>query len=145
MTYPSEEYRLLSLFRFWNVINYFFPYKHLLDRPWEATLDEFIPRLQAAADATDYALEVMGLVANIRDTHGFSNNPGFRKYLGTHLPAVEVKWIEGRTVVTHVADNSDGTKPEIRVGDVVLAVDGEDIAARRDRLAATLPPLRLRR
>jgi C-terminal processing protease CtpA/Prc len=135
MTYPSEEYRLLSLFRFWNVINYFFPYKHLLDRPWEATLDEFIPRLQKAGDSTAFALEIMELVTNIRDTHGFSNNPGFRKYLGTHLPAVEVKWIEGRTVVTHVADDSDGTKPEIRVGDVILAVDGEDIAARRDRLS----------
>ena len=39
MTYPSEEFRLLSLFRFWNVIHYFFPYKHLLDRPWEETLN----------------------------------------------------------------------------------------------------------
>ena len=135
MSYPAEEYRLLSLFRFWNVIHYFYPYKHLLDRPWEATLDEFIPRLQKAGDATAYALEVMELVANIKDTHGFSNNPGFRKYLGTQLPSVEVKWVEGRTVVTHVADNPGGTKPELRVGDVILAVDGEDIAARRDRLS----------
>jgi len=134
MTYPSEEYRLLSLFRFWNVINYFFPYKHLLDRPWEATLDEFIPRLQKAADATDYTLQVMELVTNIKDTHGFSYSPVFRKYVGTHVPAVEVKWIQGRTVVTYVAANPDGTTPEIRAGDTVLAVDGEDIAARRERL-----------
>lgn len=134
MTYPSEEYRLLSLFRFWNVINYFFPYKHLLDRPWEATLDEFIPRLQTAADATDYALRVMELVTNIKDTHGFSYSPLFRKYVGTHVPAVEVKWIQDRTVVTYVAGNPDGTAPDIRVGDIILAVDGEDIAARRERL-----------
>jgi C-terminal processing protease CtpA/Prc len=134
MAYPTEEYRLLALFRFWNVIDIFFPYKHLLDRPWQETLEEFIPRLQAAGDATAYALEVMELVTNIRDTHGFSNNPGFRKYLGTHLPAIEVKWIEGRSVVTHVGDGPDGAKPDIRAGDIVLAVDGEDIAARRERL-----------
>ncbi len=134
MTYPSEEYRLLSLFRFWNVINYFFPYKHLLDRPWEATLDEFIPKLQGAGDATGYALRLMELVTNIKDTHGFSYSPLYRKYVGTHIPALEVKWIQDLTVVTYVADNPDGTKPEIRAGDVVLAVDGEDIAVRRDRL-----------
>jgi len=29
MTYPTAPYRLLALFRFWNIINYFFPYKHL--------------------------------------------------------------------------------------------------------------------
>ncbi len=134
MTYPSEEYRLLSLFRFWNVINIFFPYKHLLDRPWEETLEEFIPRLQNARDALDYTLQVMELVTNIRDTHGFSGSPVFRKYIGTQVPPVEVKWIQGQTVVTHVLNNPDGTLPEIRVGDVVLAVDGEDIAARRERL-----------
>ena len=134
MAYPSEEYRLLALFRFWNVIDIFFPYKHLLDRPWAETLAEFIPRLMKAGDATAYALEIMELVTNIRDTHGFSNNPGFRKYLGTHLPALEVKWVEGRTVVTHVGDGPDGKAPDIRVGDIVLAVDGEDIAARRERL-----------
>jgi C-terminal processing protease CtpA/Prc len=134
MTYPSEEFRLLSLFRFWNVINYFYPYKHLLDRPWEATLDEFIPKLQGAGNATDYALRLMELVTNIDDTHGFSYSPVYRKYVGTHVPAIEVKWIQGQTVVTYVADNPDGTKPEIRAGDVVLTVDGEDIAARRDRL-----------
>jgi C-terminal processing protease CtpA/Prc len=137
MTYPSEEYRLLSLFRFWNVINFFFPYKHLLDRPWEETLEEFIPRLQNARDELDYALRVMELVTNIKDTHGFSSSPVFRKYIGTHVPPIEVKWIEGQTVVTHVLDNADGTLPEIRVGDVVLAVDGEGVAPRRERLSRT--------
>ena len=134
MTYPSEEYRLLSLFRFWNVIDIFFPYKHLLDRPWPETLEEFIPKFQNAGDAVDYTLRVMELVTNIKDTHGFSSSPIFRKYIGTHVPPIEVKWIQGQTVVTHVLKNADGTLPGIRVGDVVLAIDGEEIAARRERL-----------
>src|SRR5215813_3858156 len=47
MTYPTAPYRLLALFRFWNIINYFFPYKHLIDRPWEGVLTEYIPKLEA--------------------------------------------------------------------------------------------------
>lgn len=30
--FPPCEYRLLALFRFWNVIQYFFPYKSIMDR-----------------------------------------------------------------------------------------------------------------
>src|SRR5436305_12811224 len=32
MSAPTEEYRLLALFRFWNVINYFYPYEQLTDQ-----------------------------------------------------------------------------------------------------------------
>ena len=66
MRYPTEEYRLLALFRFWNVIEHFFPYKDLLDQPWEKTLDEFIPRMQRASDATKNALAVAELVARLQ-------------------------------------------------------------------------------
>jgi len=38
MRYPDREYRLLGLFRFWNVIHYFYPYKHLLDRTTDSAL-----------------------------------------------------------------------------------------------------------
>src|SRR5690606_20097875 len=27
--YPSEEYRLLGLFKYWNIVEYFYPYKYL--------------------------------------------------------------------------------------------------------------------
>src|SRR5262249_5892281 len=36
MTFPSAEYRLLALFRFWNIIHYFFPYHHLTDQDWDS-------------------------------------------------------------------------------------------------------------
>lgn len=45
MTFPSREYRFLALFRFWNAIQYFYPYRDLLDEPWDSTLVRFIPKL----------------------------------------------------------------------------------------------------
>jgi C-terminal processing protease CtpA/Prc len=142
MPYPAKEYRLLALFRFWNIINYFFPYKHLLDRPWEEVLPEFIPKLEAATDAVSYTLTVAEMVTQIHDTHGFMGSPVFTQYLGTHRPPVAVKYIEGQTVVTHILDDSARTAG-VNIGDVVVAIDSEDIAARRDRfsriLAASTP------
>ncbi len=149
MSYPSEEYRLLALFRFWNVIHYFYPYQQLMDQPWDKTLEEFIPRLQAARDALDYTLRVMELVTRVDDSHCGVSSPIVMNYIGTHCPPIEVRWIEEQTVVTRVSKAEDGSIPKVGLGDVVLAVDGEDIGARRERLgrvfAASTPQALQRR
>lgn len=134
MKYPSKEYRLLSLFRFWNVMFYFHPYRHLYDRPWEETLTEFIPQFEADQNELEYAITTAKLVARIQDTHGFMRSPVLQNYIGTGRPAMEVKWIEGQTVVTRIFDEAIRASSGLAIGDVVLDVDGEDIKVRRTRL-----------
>ena len=46
--YPEENIRLLGLFRYWNIIHYFFPYKSIMDQNWDSTLMEFIPIIAEA-------------------------------------------------------------------------------------------------
>ena len=135
--YPDRSHRLLALFRLYNAIEYFFPYKDLMDRPWRETLVEFVPRMAAARDATDYALTVAELATRIQDSHVTLAAPVLDAYFGTHRPAVRVDLVEGETVVTEVAPEL----PEsgLRVGDVVVSVDGEDAAVRRARLGRYLP------
>lgn len=134
MTSPSKEYRLLALFRFYNVINYFYPYKHLFDRSWDDVLLEYIPKFEAAEGAQEYAFTVARLVSNIQDSHGAIQSSTLRQYLGTQQPPVEVKSIQGQTVITHIYDDS-ARKAGLTVGDVVVSVDGEEIAARRGSIA----------
>lgn len=38
----TEPYRILSLFRYWNIINYYFPYKNLADKNWNEILERAI-------------------------------------------------------------------------------------------------------
>ncbi len=135
MAYPSREYRLLALFRFWNVIEYFFPYKHLIDRPWDSVLPDMIPEFEAAADAQHYHLTVARLAARIQDTHGYVSSKILAEYFGVARPPVEVKTIESKTVITHVFTKEGEAPPAgVKVGDVVLAVDGEEIGTRRARI-----------
>ena len=67
--YPGREYRLLAAFRFWNVIHYFFPYKHLIGEDWGTVLDEFIPKFEAARDAREYALALAEMATHTHDSH----------------------------------------------------------------------------
>jgi C-terminal processing protease CtpA/Prc len=135
--YPDRSHRLLALFRLYGVVEHFYPYKDLMDRPWHETLAEFIPRMRDARDATDYALAVTELAVRIQDSHVTLASAVLDAYFGTHRPAVRVDLVEGQTVITEVAPEL--AQVGLGVGDVVLSVDGEDTAARRARLARYLP------
>jgi C-terminal processing protease CtpA/Prc len=134
--FPDRAHRLLALFRMYAVIERFFPYRDLMDRPWDETLLEFIPRMLDARDATDYALTVAELGSRLQDSHVTVASPVLDAYFGTHRPAVRVDLMEGATVVTEVAPAA--AESGIAAGDVLLSVDGEEIAPRRARLARYL-------
>lgn len=136
MVFPNTEYRLLALFRYWNVVNYFFPYKHLIGDSWKTVLPRYIPRFEANKDAVDYQLTVRELVTEMRDSHGgLRNANAASEKLGTHLPPVLMGHVENKSVVTKVLDDKLPNDKSLRVGDVVLAVDGEPVEKKREFLA----------
>jgi len=132
MVFPNVEYRLLALFRYWNVINYFFPYKHLIGDSWNTVLTRYIPKFEANKDVTDYQLTVRELVTEMRDSHGgLRNANAASEKLGAFLAPVVSGYRENQSVITKVLDD----KLPVKVGDVILSVDGEPVEKRREFLA----------
>jgi C-terminal processing protease CtpA/Prc len=132
MVYPRLEYRLLALFRAWNVIDLFFPYKDLIGEDWDDVLMRSIPAFESAADAREFALAVAEFWAHIRDSHGSVIAAELQAFRGQAPAALMLRPIEGRTVVTAVL--GPVSSGELRVGDVVTHVDGEPIDSRMERL-----------
>ena len=132
MEFPSVEYRLLALFRYWNVINYFFPYKKLIGDSWETVLPRYIPKFEANKDAVDYQMTVRELVTEMRDSHGGTRNANASQAkMGMFQPAAFVGYVEEKSVVTKILDD----KLPIKIGDVVLTIDDEPVEKRREALA----------
>ena len=138
MHYPALPYRILAAYRWWNAIQYFYPYKALMGEDWNAVLAQSIPKLEAARDSTEYGLAVAEMVSRIHDSHGFVGSAALRAYFGAAPVGVLLQYVEGRPVVVRVADDSATKASGIAVGDVILRVDGENVAARRARLACYL-------
>jgi C-terminal processing protease CtpA/Prc len=133
--YPSRERRMLALFRFWNVIHYFYPYLPLMGDAWERAHVDFIPRFEAAADAHEYALTVAELAARIPDGHvNVWGSKELRSTFGAARAPFEVRVVEGEPVVTSLVGGASLASAGLTVGDVVVAVDGEPFAARTARL-----------
>jgi hypothetical protein len=133
MKFPSLGYRLLALFRYWNVINYFAPYRDLADEPWETMLERYIPRFEANRSAADYQQTIRELVAEIDDSHGWvSGGDSLADRRGRYLPPVVLRFVAGESMITHVLDSS----ADARVGDVVVAIDGVPIVDVRRQIAS---------
>jgi C-terminal processing protease CtpA/Prc len=132
MQFPSVEYRLLGLFRFWNVVNYFFPYKHLIGDSWNTVLPRYIAKFEANKDVADYQLTVFELATEMRDSHAVvrNANAAAAKLYGFHTSAY-IGYVENQSVVTKVLDG----KAPVKVGDVVLAIDGVPVEKRREYLS----------
>lgn len=131
MTYPSLEYRLLALFRFWSIVDRFYPYKHLIG-DWAPVLGEFIPRFEAARDVREYALAVAELAARVADGHTrVFGSPALNDFFGNAAPPLNVRVVEGQVVVTEVDEAA--TPVGVAIGDVVLQVDGEAVSHRMKR------------
>ena len=67
--YPNTGIRLLSLFRYWNIIQYLYPYKYLIGEDWNKILPEFIPKYVDAPDSASYVFTCLELIARIHDSH----------------------------------------------------------------------------
>ena len=48
MLFPDTSYRLLALFRYWNIVNYYFPYRDLCDQKWSSVLTEMLSEFISA-------------------------------------------------------------------------------------------------
>ncbi|MEM9595915.1 MAG: S41 family peptidase, partial [Acidobacteriota bacterium] len=121
-------YRLLAVFRLWNIIEYWFPYRDLLEGPWVAVLEEFVPRIVGAANWDAYRLEMLAMVAHIHDSHAnLWQAHDVRPPVGTCRWPVALRWIEGAPTVTALLGGGPGGEAVLEVGDVVRSVDGRDV------------------
>lgn len=121
--YPEESYRLLGLFKYWNIIEYFFPYKYLMDQNWDNVLLEMIPKFQNASNKEEYQLVIKELIAKIDDSHAkISFDENIKKYL-----PVKISNIDNKPVVSGFLNDSLAKMNDLKLGDIIEEVNGLNI------------------
>lgn len=117
IAFPDTGYRLLALFRYWNNINYFFPYKYLMTEKWEHALKEFISIFIAADTPLKYQLAVQRLSVLTNDSHAYSSHPAVNDFFGKYFASAIIKYIENKPVVIGFTND---TTSVLQKGDVIL-------------------------
>ncbi len=146
---PDAGLRVLALFRYWNMIAYFFPYRYAIGEDWQRVLPEFLPQFVAARTPVQYRLAALALIARIHDTHAnIFNDNILNDYRGTYQPPLWLRFVEGQATVAGYYDAALGAATTLKLGDVIVQVDGQPIAelvkARQPITPASNEPTQLR-
>ena len=146
--YPASGMRLLSLARYWNIIEYFFPYKYLIGQNWNNVLTEMIPEFRSAPDTISYHMAMRELTAKINDSHAGFTTRYTNQYFGFKWVPFKFKIIDNKAVVKDFYNDSLCKINDILIGDVFLEVGGETIESiirKKSRfIGASNEPTRLR-
>lgn len=130
MPYPDAGFRLLTVYKYWNMIHYFFPYKHLMDKDWNTALKTYIPRFNAAKDELEYELEAVQMIGDIQDTHAnlWGGNNEIMKWKGALYPPVHTRFIENQLVVMDYYNEDLKEKTGLEIGAVITKINGKEVA-----------------
>jgi hypothetical protein len=139
---PDSGYQLLGLYRFWNIIQYWFPYRDVIGESWPGVLREFVPRVALARTRADYERQLLALIARVHDTHAnLWSSLASRPPVGDCEIPAKIRFIEGRPVVVTAGGS-------LQLGDIIDAIDGTPvtklIADWSPYYAASNEPTRLR-
>lgn len=93
---PDYGYRLLTVFRFWNMVEYFFPSKYLTDKDWNDVLPEYIRRM--AHPTGSYLRETRRMIAELDDNHA-QYGGGIFELFGRYRVPLNTGFVEGRLIV----------------------------------------------
>ncbi|MVO09099.1 peptidase S41 [Flavobacterium sp. TP390] len=142
-TWKEKKYRLLTLFRYWNLIEYFAPNKYLTDKKWNQCLNDILPNIIFAKDELSYNYALLELVTNLNDSHATyyisDHNPNLLLPFYHNFLPVLLNIVEDKFVVTKILNDSLAKKNDLKVGDVILKLNHKTLEDYKNEYRNKIP------
>lgn len=129
LKFPDEGFRLLTLFRYWNMIQYYFPYKNLIEEDWKNVLVEFIPKYLKNTNEQEYTLTTLELIARIHDTHAniWSKNENLNQFYGKRQVPAKVIFLGNTAIIKDFSSDDFAKKTGLEIGDIILEINNKSL------------------
>lgn len=137
--WEKRELRLLTLFRYWNIVEYFYPYKYQMDQLWDETLFEMVPKFENPATEQEYHLAMLELVVHLDDSHGGFMSKQVDEFFGKKFIPARFRIIDGQAVIFSFYNDSIGKKDGWQIGDAVIEVEGVPVMQRYSEMEKYIP------
>jgi hypothetical protein len=125
--YDDHGMRLLALFRYWNIVQYFYPYRYLIEKEWNAALGTFIPKFLDGFLINDYKQTFLELMNKLDD-----NLSDFRhllltmdEYENDNIAPYEIIVVDNKFVVKDYLDEKLAQISGLKKGDIIVEIGGK--------------------
>ncbi len=140
--FEDKNSKLRMIFMYWNVVEYFFPFKYLMNQKWDETLAETLPAVVKAENSNDFYTAMKKMVSKMDDSHTefFIYKSTIGEGKGRFFPT-HGKIIDEKIVVTEILADSLAEAYNIKIGDVITKINDktikELISENRDLICAS--------
>ncbi|GAA3744562.1 hypothetical protein GCM10022422_30810 [Flavobacterium ginsengisoli] len=125
--WTDKNMRLLAFFRYWNYVEYFFPYKYQTDQDWNLVLTEMMPKFSDPKTELDFHLAMRELSVKLNDSHSSLGTSKMYDKFGEKFVPADFKIIDSKAVVVGLKNDSLARISDIKIGDVITEVEGKSI------------------
>ncbi len=125
--WENENLRILTLFRYWNIIEYFFPYKYQTETNWNQILIQMIPRFLHPKTERDFHLAMLELVVSVDDGHAGLVTYMTNRFFGYYWIVAKYKLKDKKAIITGFYNDSLAKQNDFKVGDIITKVDAKKI------------------
>ena len=124
----TPEQKVAGLATIWAEAKYAFPsFEAVPELDWDASFQEFIPRVIAAETLDDYYWTLMEFAGLLEDGHTSVLPPWGYLRPDYDNPPLEVQVVDGAFVIARLAATPETEAGGLAVGDEIFAVDGTDV------------------
>jgi C-terminal processing protease CtpA/Prc len=132
--FPDPGLQLLILYRFWNIVEYWYPYRDVIGEDWSKVLRDFVPRFAEAPDRDVYVQALMKLIATVHDSHAnLWSSLDARPPVGPCRLPINLQFVGGELVVRGSLPGAVSSDSGLDVGDVIASLDGVPVPDLVDR------------
>lgn len=119
----SVEKKILGVARYWNAINYYYPYKYLIKSKWDTILISTLKKTLMCDSELEYHLTILELTKELNDSHSQTNSKVLLDHFGNLYPAFEISYIEGKSIVSKIYKNEKLKSNGVEIGDEIIEID----------------------
>lgn len=123
-TLLTSDLYLLAGIKYWNIVNYFYPYSSDNTLMWSNQIKEIIPCFDTLSSYSSYVYTLLNTSQKLKDGHARIYSTWAANHLFKNEVSFETEVYEENAIVTRV----DSSETKIRINDLILQVNGRPIS-----------------